>query len=106
MPCLLAVVGSSSGGGDSRHNGPCSPANGNSGEESSGNMSAAENSAEASHCLALGIDPCLLLPADAFTQRSSESASSGGACEAAVAPTPTYAALLDGHGDLVAVSCA
>jgi len=109
MPCLLAVVGSSGGGGDSRQNRSSSHTNSDDSsskgeeisEERCDNLNTA-NSAEALHCRALDIDPCLLLPVDAFTRDCSENASGGGG-EAAVAPTPTYAALLDGRGDLVAV---
>lgn len=109
MPCLLAVVGSSGGGGDSRQNRSTSRTNSDiscskgkeKSEERCDNLSTA-NSAEVLHCRALDIDPCLLLPVDAFTRDCSESASGGGG-EAAVAPTPTYAALLDSRGDLVAV---
>lgn len=110
MPCLLAVVGSSGGGGDSRQNRSSSRTNSDvssskgkeKAEERCDNLRSTANSAEVLHCRALDIDPCLLLPVDAFTRDCSESASGGGG-DAAVAPTPTYAALLDGRGDLVAV---
>jgi hypothetical protein len=93
---LLAVVGNDGGassGGDDVRDDDDDGGSAHSGASAAVSRSPSHtaSSAEAAHCRAVGIHPGLLVRAPAR----------GGLGEGA--PTPTYAALLDGRGDLVAV---